>query len=66
MEKSPEEEENQYLSDQQINKLIKKVKLKTWRILPVFLVLGAVAGYFSFWWMFIPMGSWLIWWVLKR
>ncbi len=66
MEKSPEEEENQYLSDQQIKKLIRKEKLKSWRILPVFLVLGAVAGYFGFWWMFIPMGCWLLWWVLKK
>ena len=29
MEKSPEEEENKYLSDQQINKLIRKEKLKS-------------------------------------
>jgi hypothetical protein len=28
MNNSPEEEENQYLSDEQINKLIKKEKLK--------------------------------------
>ncbi len=66
MEKSPEEEENQYLSDQQINELIKKEKFKTWRILPVFLVLGAVVGYFGFWWLFIPMGCFLLWWVLKK
>jgi hypothetical protein len=66
MEKSPEEEENRYLSDQHINKLIRKEKLKSWRILPVFLVLGAVAGFFGFWWMFIPMGCWLLWWVLKK
>ena len=66
MEKSPEEEENQYLSDEQINKLIKKEKLKAWRILPVFLVLGAVAGYFDLWWMLIPMGGCLLWWVFKK
>ena len=66
MSNSPEEEENQYLSDEQINKLIKKEKLKAWRILPVFLVLGAVAGYFGLWWMLIPMGGWLLWWVFKK
>jgi hypothetical protein len=36
MNQSPEEEENKYLSDKRINDLVKKEKLKAWRILPLF------------------------------
>jgi hypothetical protein len=59
--KSPEEEENKYLSDKRINDLVKKEKLKAWRILPLFIAFAAIAGYFDFWWILIPMGVWLLW-----
>jgi hypothetical protein len=66
MEKSSEEEENQYLSDKRINDLIKKEKLKDWLVLPLFVALAAIAGYFEFWWMLIPMGGWLLWRAFKK
>jgi hypothetical protein len=66
MEKSSEEEENQYLSDKRINDLIKKEKLKAWLVLPFFVALAAIVGYFEFWWMLIPMGGWLLWRAFKK
>jgi hypothetical protein len=66
MEKSPEEEENLYLSDKRINDLVKKEKLKAWRILPLFVALAAIAGFFEFWWILIPMGGWLVWRTFKK
>ena len=66
MNQSPEEEENQYLSDKRINDLIKKERLKAWLVLPFFVPLAAIAGYFEFWWMLIPMGGWLLWRAFKK
>jgi len=66
MNQSPEEEENQYLSDKRITDLIKKERLKAWLVLPFFVLLAAIAGYFEFWWMLIPMGGWLLWRTFKK
>ncbi len=66
MEKPPEEEENLYLSDKRINDLVKKEKLKAWRILPLSIALAAIAGYLELWWMLIPMGGWLVWRTFKK
>jgi hypothetical protein len=66
MDKSPEEEENLYLSDKRINDFVKKEKLKVWRILPLFISLAAIAGYLELWWMLIPMGGWLVWRTFKK
>ena len=70
MDQSPEEEENQYLSDKHINKIVKKAKSRVWRAsIPAGIGVGAsgyAAGYFNQPWLLIISGACVLWIVLKR
>jgi hypothetical protein len=65
MEKSPEEEENQNLSDERINELVKKAKLRVWlAAIPAGIGAG-LAGYFNQLWLLIISGACVLW-ILRR
>jgi hypothetical protein len=64
MEKSPERE-NQYLSDERINELVKKAKLKVWlAAIPAGIGAG-LAGYFNQLWLLLISGACVLW-ILRR
>ncbi len=69
MNKSPEEE-NQYLSDERINKIVKKAKMKVWLTsMPAVIgagVFGYAAAYFDQWWILILAGACGLWIVLRK
>ncbi len=70
MNKSPEEEENQYLSDKRINKIVKKAKMKVWLTsMPAVIgagVFGYAAAYFDQWWILILAVACALWIVLRK
>jgi Ca2+-dependent lipid-binding protein len=67
--KSPEEE-NQYLSDMRIDKIVKKAKMKVWLTsMPAVIgagVFGYAAAYFDQWWILILAGACALWIVLRK
>ena len=70
MNNSPEEEENQYLSDKRINEIAKKAKLKVWLTsIPAGIGVGAsgyAAGYFNQPWLLLISGACVLWIVLRK
>ncbi len=74
MNQSPEEEENQYLSDERINEIVKKAKKKA--KMKVYLtsipagigagVFGYAAAYFDQWWILILAGVCVLWILIKK
>jgi uncharacterized membrane protein len=66
MEKSPEEEENQYLSDKRINELHRKSNFKVWlAAIPAGIGAG-VAGYFNQLWLLLITGALVVWILLRK
>ena len=65
--KSPEEEENQYLSDERINEVVKKAKRKAiLTTIPISAVLTGLLAYLKLWWLIIALGGWLLWRIFKK
>jgi len=65
--KSPEEEENQYLSDRRINEVVKKAKRKAiLTTIPISAVLTGLLAYLKLWWLIIALGGWLLWRIFKK
>jgi hypothetical protein len=65
MEKSPEEE-NQNLSDERINELVRKAKAKVWLAAIPASICAGVAGYFNQPWLFIIPGAFVVWILLRK
>ena len=71
MNKSPEEEENQYLSDERINEVVKKAKRKAVLKTVLLSIVGAgvpayAAGYFNQPWLLVVSGACVLWILLRR
>ena len=70
MNQSPEEEENQYLSDERINKIVKKAKIKLWLTsIPAVVgagVFGYAAAYFDQSWILIFAGACALWIMVRK
>ena len=65
MEKSPEEK-NQNLSDERINELVRKAKLKVWLAAIPASIGAGVAGYFNQPWLFLVSGALVVWILLRK
>jgi len=66
VEKSPEEEENQYLSDKRINELHRKSNFKVWLAAIPASIGAGVAGYFNQPWLFLVPGAFVVWILLRK
>ena len=70
MSQSPEEEENQHLSDERINEIVKKAKMKVYLTsIPAGIgagVFGYAAAYFDQWWVLILAGVCVLWILIKK
>jgi ABC-type phosphate transport system permease subunit len=69
MKQSPKKDENEYLSDGRINKIVKKAKMKVWLTsMPAVIggVFGYAAAYFDQWWILILAGACALWIVLRK
>jgi hypothetical protein len=70
MKQSPKKDENEYLSDGRINKIVKKAKVKVWQTsMPAVIgagVFGYAAAYFDQWWILILAGACALWIVLRK
>ena len=71
MNKSPEEEENQYLSDERINEVVKKAKRKAVLKTVLLSIVGAgvpayAAGYFNQPWLLVISGAYVLWILLRN
>ena len=69
--KSPEEEENQYLSDERINEVVKKAKRKAVLKTVLLSIVGAgvpayAAGYFNQPWLLVISGAYVLWILLRN
>ena len=69
--KSPEEEENKYLSDKRINEIVKVAKRKAVLKTVLLSVVGAgvpayAAGYFNQPWLLVVSGTYLLWALLRK
>jgi hypothetical protein len=69
--KSPEEEENQYLSDERINEVVKKAKRKAVLKTVLLSIVGAgvpayAAGYFNQPWLLVVSGAYVLWTLLRK
>ena len=65
--KSPEEEEDKYLSDKRINEIVKKAKRKAiLTTIPISAVLTGLLAYLKLWWLIIALGGWLLWRIFKK
>jgi hypothetical protein len=66
MEISPEEEENQYLSDKRINEIVRRAKFKVWLpAIPAVLVAG-VSGYLNLPWLLLISVACVLWILLRK
>jgi hypothetical protein len=71
MNQSPEEEENQYLSDKRINEIVKDAKRKAvWRTVLLSIVgagvPGYAAGYFNQPWLLLISGACVLWILFRK
>jgi len=67
MSKSPEDEENQFLSDKRINEVVKKAKRKAiLTTIPISAVVTGLLAYLKLWWLIIALGGWLLWRIFKK
>jgi hypothetical protein len=65
MNQSPEEE-NQYLSDERINELVRKAKFKVWLAATPAVISAGVAGYFNQLWLLLISGACVLWILLRK
>jgi hypothetical protein len=71
MSKSPEEEENLYLSDKRINEVVKKARRKVVLKTVLLSIVGAgipayAAGYFNQPWLLVISGACVLWILLRK
>jgi hypothetical protein len=71
MNQSPEEEENQYLSDKRINEIVKEAKRNAvWKTVLLSIVgagiTGYAAGYFNQPWLLLISGACVLWILLRK
>lgn len=67
MNNSPEDEENQYLSDKRINEVVKKARRKAvLTTIPISAVLTGLLAYLKLWWLIIALSGWLLWRIFKK
>lgn len=67
MNNLPEDEENQYLSDKRINKVVKKARRKAiLTTIPISAVLTGLLAYLKLWWLIIALCGWLLWRIFKK
>ena len=70
MNQSPEEEENQYLSDERINEIVKKAKSRVWLTsIPAGIGAGVsayAASSFNQPWFLLISGACLLWILLRK
>lgn len=71
MNNSPEEEENQYLSDRRINEVVRKARRRAVLKTVLLSIVGAgipayAAGYFNQPWLLVISGACILWILLRK